>query len=191
VIPIKILAVSGYKAHEIGIFKNSDPAIDIIKKAIRQHLLAKIDEGLEWVIVSGQLGVEMWAAEVTIELKDSFPSLQLAVLTPFENQEEKWNEVNKEQYEYIVMNSDFTSSISKKKYENPQQFRNKNQFMIKKSDGLLMLYDEEMEGSPKFLWNLAKQYTESNPYKLTQITFQDLQWIAEEQEMNHDTSILD
>lgn len=188
---MKVLSISGYKAHEIGVFKNSDPAITIIKKAIRQEIVAKLDEGLEWVIISGQLGVELWAAEVVLELKEEFPSLQLAILTAFEQHEEKWNEANQELYQSIAMEADFVEAISKSPYTNPQQLKNKNYFHIKKSDGLLMVYDEEKEGSPKYLWNMAKEYSQSNQYELTQITFQDLQWIVEEEQWNSDSAVID
>lgn len=188
---MKVMTISGYKAHEIGIFKQTDPAITIIKKALKQHVESKINEGLEWVIVSGQLGVELWAAEVVLELKTIYPSLNLAILTAFENHDENWNEGNQEHYQRIAMEADFVDAISKKPYENPQQLRNKNHFHLLKSDGLLMVYDEEKEGSPKYLWELAKKYRETNDYDLTQITFQDLQWIAEEAQWDDDSSIVD
>jgi len=55
---MKRLVVTGYKQHELGIFKEDHPAIGFIKKALETQLVALLDEGLEWVIVSGQLGVE-------------------------------------------------------------------------------------------------------------------------------------
>jgi uncharacterized phage-like protein YoqJ len=66
---VKRLIVTGYKPHELGIFDDKHPGVVIIKKALESQLIAQIDEGLEWVIISGQLGVEMWAAEVVLELK--------------------------------------------------------------------------------------------------------------------------
>ncbi|MGD7045394.1 DUF1273 domain-containing protein [Jeotgalibacillus proteolyticus] len=188
---MKILTVSGYKSHEIGIYKQSDPAVKIIKKAIKQHIEAKVGEGLEWVLVSGQLGVEMWAAEVVIELKDRFPELKLAILTAFEKHEEKWNENNQEMYQQVVLEADFVDAISKKPYQNPQQLKNKNLFHLTKSDGLLMIYDEEKEGSPKFLWEMARDWSKINEYSVTQINFQDLQWLVEEDQLDKDSSIVD
>ncbi|KIL48019.1 DUF1273 domain-containing protein [Jeotgalibacillus campisalis] len=183
---MRILTISGYKSHEIGIYKQSDPAVSIIKKALKQQILANIEEGLEWILVSGQLGVEMWAAEVVIELKEQYPELKLAILTAFEQHEEKWNESNQEMYQQIVLNADFVDSISKKPYQNPQQLRNKNLFHLSKSDGLLIIYDDENEGSPKFLWEMAKEWSKKEDYSLTQINFQDLQWLVEESQMDDD-----
>ncbi|KIL44160.1 DUF1273 domain-containing protein [Jeotgalibacillus soli] len=182
---MKVLTISGYKSQEIGVFKQTDPALFYIKKAIKQILLQRIEEGLEWVIISGQLGVELWAGEVVLELKELYPNLSLAILTAYADHELKWNEANQEMYKQIANQADFVEAISKKPYENPQQLSNKNKFLITKSDGLLMVYDEEHDGSPKYLWQLAKQYQENHSYEIIQVTFQDLQLIVEEEQWNN------
>lgn len=65
-------------------------------------------------MISGQLGVEIWAAEVVFDLQLDYPELQLAVLTPFLEQEEKWNDVNKELYEFVLSQADYVDSITKR-----------------------------------------------------------------------------
>ncbi|WP_335869667.1 DUF1273 domain-containing protein [Bacillus sp. 2205SS5-2] len=182
---MKVVTITGYKAHELGLFNAKDPAITYIKQAIKKELRDMLDEGLEWVLISGQLGVELWGAEVVLQLQEEYPHLQLAVLTPFQKQEEKWNEQNRELYESITINADFFDSISHKPYESPQQFRQKNVLFLQKSDATLLLYDEEKEGSPKYYFQLAKQYQEKYPYDIRQITFQDLQNIVEEEQLKN------
>ncbi|KAB7672972.1 DUF1273 domain-containing protein [Bacillus sp. B1-b2] len=178
---MKVAVISGYKPFEIGIFKRDDPAVTYIKIAIRKHLEQMIEEGLEWVIISGQLGTELWAAEVVFDLQEAYPNLKLGVVTPFLEQEQSWKEPNREWYEEILMQADFVDSISKKTYENPQQFVNKNVFLVKKSDAMLLFYDEESVGSPKYLYDLAKKYKENYPYDIRKIQFSDLQDIVEEE----------
>jgi uncharacterized phage-like protein YoqJ len=180
---IKVLAITGYKPYELGIFHNQHEAIHYIKKAIQKPLIQFAEEGLEWAVISGQLGVELWAAEVVLDLQIDYPQLKLAVLTPFLNQEENWNEENKEYYEFIVSQADFVDSITKRNYENPGQFRLKNQFIVEKSDGLLIVYDDEKEGSPKFMLDAAKKKAEKGKYDIFPITFYDLQAIIEEEQM--------
>ncbi|AYA76794.1 hypothetical protein DOE78_15830 [Bacillus sp. Y1] len=178
---IKMVYISGYKASELGIFKENDPGVVYIKLAIKKALLKLIDQGLEWVMVSGQLGVEMWAAEVVIELrKKDYPDLKLAIITPFLDQEGNWSDKNKEWYHSIIQKADYVDSVTKRKYDSPAQFRLKNQFAIKKTDALLLVYDEERDGSPKYLLQTAKHYQENNEYPITQINFYDLQLLVEE-----------
>lgn len=182
---MKVLTISGYKSHELGIFKNDDKSVDYIKKAIEKPLLGFLDEGLEWVLISGQMGVELWAAEVVFELQLHFPELKLAILTPFLNQESKWNESNKEYYDFIISQADFVDSITKREYESPLQFRQKNQFLVDKSDGLLLVYDEEKEGSPKFLLEIAKKKQQVTSFMINTINFFDLQSVVEEETMKN------
>ena len=180
---MKVLTVSGYKPFELGIFKNDHPSVIFIKEALRKSLLSKLEEGIEWVLISGQLGVELWAAEVVFELQNDYSNLKLAVITPFLNQDATWREQNKEWYESILAQADFVDSVTKKGYEKPWQFRLKNQFFIEKSDSLLLMYDQEKEGSPKYLYEMALQYQNSHTYPIELITFYDLQLIVEEEQL--------
>ncbi|MEH6987376.1 DUF1273 domain-containing protein [Cytobacillus firmus] len=181
----KVAVISGYKPFEVGIFKNDNPAVGYIKTAIRKSLLSLMDDGLEWVIISGQLGAELWAAEVVYDLQlEGYEDLKLAVITPFLDQEASWKDANKEWYESILAQADFVDSVTKKPYESPQQFRLKNHFLISKSDVLLLFYDMEKEGSPKYLYETAKKYQEENEYDIRLITFYDLQLIVEEEQFS-------
>lgn len=179
----KVVAISGYKPFELGIFQKDHPSVIFIKAAIKKSIIALIDDGVEWVLISGQLGVELWAAEVVFDLQLEFPELKLAVITPFLNQEGKWNDKNKEWYETILSQADFIDSVTKKGYEKPWQFRLKNQFFIEKSNRLLLLYDQEKEGSPKYLYEMALLYQKDHTYPVELISFYDLQMIVEEEEL--------
>lgn len=156
-VDMKVIAVTGYKPFELGIFKNDHPGVECIKKALRRKLTAFVEGGLEWVIISGQLGVELWTAEVVFEIQVEYPDLKLAVFTPFLEQEEGWKEDNREYYEFILSQADHVDSITKRKYESPEQFKLKNQIFIEKSDALLAVYDEEKPGSPKYIVEAAKK----------------------------------
>jgi len=177
---IKRLVITGYKPHELGIFNQNHPGIPIIKTAIQRKLIELIDDGLEWVILSGQLGVETWAAEVIIELQESYPDLKYAIITPFLDQEKNWNEEKQEKYEEILMYAEFYKSITNKPYEGPWQFIEKNKFFLRNSDGILLIYDEEKEGSPKYIKQLAESYAKNNDYAIFIVNSYDLSVIAEE-----------
>jgi uncharacterized phage-like protein YoqJ len=150
-----------------------------------RKLTAFVEEGLEWVIISGQLGVELWAAEVVFEIQVEYPNLKLAIFTPFLEQEESWKEDNREYYEFILSQADHIDSITKRKYESPEQFKLKNQFFIEKSDALLAVYDEEKPGSPKYIVEAAKKKREIENYHSYFILFSDLQDIMEEEQWNN------
>ena len=64
---MKVIAVTGYKPFELGIFKN-DAGVECIK-ALHRKLTNFVEDGLEWVIISGQLGVELWVLKLFLKCK--------------------------------------------------------------------------------------------------------------------------
>lgn len=177
---IKSIFVTGYRPHELGIFNNTHPGVAIIKKALEQQLRTLIDDGLEWVVISGQQGVETWTAEVVLELQAEFSELKYSVITPFLEQEKNWNEQKQSTYMNIVSKANFVTSVTKRPYEAPWQFIEKDKFIIDNTDAMLLVYDEENEASPKYVLKLVEKYMEKNDYELLKINAYDLQLIAEE-----------
>lgn len=182
---MKVLFITGYKPFEYGIFKNDHPGVRFIKKAIRQRLAAMVDEGLEWVLITGQQGTELWAAEEAMDMRDESGLPKVSVITPYLDQEESWKDSNKEYYRRILGRADFVSSIYQKPYEGPHQLRMKNEYIIGKSDAILLVYDEEREGSPKFALMEARKKSGKEDYPVIMISFDDLQQAAEEESLDY------
>ena len=180
---INKVAITGYKAQELGIFQEEHPGVRVIQQALEEKLRSLIEQGLEWVLLSGQLGVETWAADVVISLQKEFPQLHFAIVTPFLEQEKNWNDAKKEKYQEIMQHANFTSSITNRPYEAPWQFVEKNKWFLTHSDALLIVYDDENEGSPKYMYELAQKYMENHAYECIKIDAYDLQMIAEEIQM--------
>ena len=179
---IKRLVITGYKPYELRIFQENHPGIKYIKKAIRRELEKLLAEGLEWIITSGQPGVEMWTVEVVFELQEKYPDLKYAILPPFLDQEKRWREHLQEKYHELLLHADFHQPISNRPYEGPWQYRARDKFLLRNSDALLLVYDEEQEGSPKFIKNLAEQYAKRKNYPIIMITSYDLQLLVEEEQ---------
>lgn len=177
---MKTIVVSGYKSTELGIFKENDPRVAFIKAAIEKRLISFIEEGLEWVIITGQLGVEMWTAEVVLDLKDNY-DINIAMIPPFENQENRWPDPLKEKYQELTFIVDFFQPLYKGEYKGPYQFQAKNKWLVDKSDGCLLLMDEDNQGSNKYLYDIAKV---KEGYQVYLITPMDLEDIVEEIRMN-------
>lgn len=179
---VKVLTVSGYKPMELNIFKESDKRVTVIKTALANRLIGFIEEGLEWVIVSGQLGVELWTAEIVLDLKDTY-DINLAVFPPFENQSSRWPEHLQLAYEEVVLTADFYKPLYKGNYRGAFQFKAKNMWFVDKSDACLLLLDEEFPGSNKYFYEYAKKAEKD--YPIYTITPQDLNDVVEEMQMQN------
>lgn len=85
-------------------------------------------------------------------------------------------------YEAMLAQADYEESLTHRPYESPLQFRQKNAFFIEKSDALLLLYDPEMEGSPKYMLQQAEKRRETDGYPIYSITMDDLRAAVEEED---------
>src|SRR5690625_4530510 len=176
---MEILTVTGYKPMEINIFNEEDEKIKFIKRAIEKRLIGFIEEGLKWVLISGQMGVEMWTADVVFSLKETY-DVNIAVIPPFENQSERWPEALQYKYEELMMTADFFKPLYKGGYEGPHQFRARDMWLIDKSDACLVLIDEENPGSIKYFRNAVQSVEDYPMYTITPF---DLDEVVEEMQM--------
>ena len=169
---VSVLVV-GYKAFDLGIFGDKDQRLKIIKAAIRRDLIYLLENGMKWLVFTGNLGFEVWVLEVAKELQEEY-DFQLATIFIFENQGENWNEVNQEKLANFK-NVDFIK-YAYPSYENPSQFRTYNQFLLENTDGAYLFYDEENETKLKYLYRMMK---ENEQYHIKKLTFDDLNEMAE------------
>lgn len=170
---MKTLYITGYKPYELGIFKNNQQEVRFIKLFLQDRIKAYIEEGLEWVIIQGNLGTELWAAEVVIRLKKHY-DIKLGIITPFLKHYEKWNEENQTYYQQICSKADYMNSVFLDQYKGGYMFQQANQFILDNTEGTLIFYDEEHEGSPKFFKQTLVDFTRENHYTMDSISLFDL-----------------
>ncbi|WP_077621774.1 SLOG family protein [Sediminibacillus massiliensis] len=181
---MKILTVTGYKPMEMNIFKQDDKRIEYIKAAIKKKIISFIEEGLEWVLISGQMGVELWAGQVVQELQDTY-DIKLGIIPPFEDQDQRWPDSLKMIYEELVLQADFHQPIYHGGYKGPYQFKAKNQWLVEKSDGCVILLNEEFPGSTRFFYDVAASANQKNGYPIYLITPMELEEIVNDIQMEN------
>ncbi len=170
------LWLTGYRSYELGVFGDQDPKLLVIKETLKKLLIDKIENGTDWLITGGQLGVEQWAAEVGLSLKADYPELNVAMMTPFADFGHNWNETNQAKYLQIASRVDFHQSVSAQPYHGPQQLRNYQEFMLSHTDEAVLVYDLEVPGKPKYDYQAIDRFQERHSYPLTLI---DMDWLQE------------
>lgn len=179
---MKTLLVTGYRAHELGIYDSKHQGIPYIKKALANRLAPLIEEGLEWVITPGQYGVDLWACEVVLELKRQYPELKLGIITAHAAPEEKWKEEKQNEYRRIIAGADYYGAVSNAPYEGSWQFRARDDLLFRKSDGILLFYDEDAaDSSAKFTKERALKLHAEGDYELYLMHAEEIQNIADEE----------
>ena len=178
---MKKLLVSGYRAHELNIFSQKHKGIPYIKQAITNKLIPLLEDGLEWVITPGQYGTDLWACEAALELKSSYPDLKVSIIAAYSDYIKDWKEEKREYAEQLLRQVDYYTALSKEPYSGPWQFTARDQLLLRKTDGLLLFYDEELgEASPKYLKEKALNKQSEEDYLVISITSEEIQSIADE-----------
>lgn len=169
------LIITGYRNYEIGVFQEKDPKIRVLKKVIRETLIPLIEDGITWIVIGGNLGVELWAGEVVIDLKEEYPEIQLAILFPFEGWGENWKEANQTVLGKVKAGADYVNATSHQPYQNPSQLKNHTAFLLQKTAACLLIYDEEFKGKTEYFLKDARKFQERHAYHILQITMDDLE----------------
>lgn len=179
---MKNLLVTGYRAHELGIFDQKHKGIPYIRKAIEARLAPLVEEGLEWVLTPGQYGVDLWACEAVIGLKKRYPHLKLSIIAAYLHPEEKWKEDKRDYYRGILKDVDYYGTVSNQPYNGVWQLTARDELLIRKTDGVLLFYDEDAgEASPKYIKQRALKRCAEDGYRYLSITAEDVQGIADEE----------
>ena len=77
-----------------------------IKTGLESAILRAIDSGYDCFISGMSRGVDIWAAEIVLELKRDIPELQLIAALPYEGMGNSWNAVWKDRYLAILDKAD-------------------------------------------------------------------------------------
>lgn len=172
---MQTMVISGYRSFELGVFQEKDPKIKVIKKVLKITIQQYIEEGLEWILIGGNLGTEIWAGQVVLDLQKEYPELKLGIIFPFEDFGENWNEKNQQVLTELKIKANYVNAVSHVSYQNPGQLKNHSQFLLTHSGGLLVVYDDEYPGKTQFLLKEAQEHASKNDFIIHQITMDDLQ----------------
>lgn len=184
---LKSIFVSGYRSYELNIFDQTDPKYLYLKEFIKSQLKNYIENGVEWFIITGQLGIELWTGEIVLELQEEYSEAHLAVILPYTSFGEKWNETNQGLLERVTHQADYVNYSSNKDYESPKQLNANQVFTIRNTDGAFLIYDtmmgESADGSPKYVYDLIEKYQEKSTYELNLVGFEEIEFFIHEYNM--------
>lgn len=172
------LWITGYRSYELNVFKKDDPKIEVLKNVLKGLLVQKIEEGLEWVISGGQLGIEQWSVEVALELQKEYPELKVAMILPYSDFEKRWQDDKQLTFNLLKEKVNFFANASSEPYKTPLQLKNWQHFMLQHTDQMSLIYDPEFEGKTKYDYNMAKKYQENHDYAIDLIDMDQLQTSA-------------
>lgn len=132
-------AFTGHRPHRFP-WKNNedDPRCVSLKKALAKEISGLVYIGVTDFYSGGAEGVDCWAAQIVLELREKNPALKLHCILPYEGQADKWSDSARERYQEILKNADSVKYVSRDYYDGCLIER--NHWLVDSADYLLAVF---------------------------------------------------
>ena len=112
-----------------------------LKKRLRDEFMALYRQGVRRFYVGGCLGIDQWAGEILLRLKEQpdFTDIELVIAAPFPDHDAKWDKWNQSQLRFLISHS--TEHLIIGKVDHPESYIARNQYMLAHADVLVAVYD--------------------------------------------------
>lgn len=136
-------AITGYRPSRFR-FKYNENNKDCkrIKRRMEEQFPLLYQKGVHHFIVGGTLGVDMWAGEILLAMKEKseFSEIKLTMALPFEGYDVDWDRVSRKRKNQIQKQAEVL--VIGKEPGTPS-YTKRNHFMVDHADIVLVVYDNE------------------------------------------------
>ena len=164
----KACAFTGHRPEKLPFGENEqDKRCIDLKATLRAEIEKLIEEGVTHFLCGMARGVDTFAAETVLSLKEQYPEITLECAIPCETQAEKWNEQQRDRYFGIVEKCD-KETMLQNRYTPDCMFK-RNRYMVYNCDVLIAVWDGRPSGTSKtveYAKELGKEIIVINPKSL-------------------------
>lgn len=144
---MKSCAFTGYRPQKLPFgFNEADPRCTALKEIIREQTIRLIEEkGITHFISGMALGVDMYAAEIVLDLKETYPCITLESAIPCETQASRWNAAMRERYRKLLDRCD-RRTVLQARYT-PDCMEKRNRYMVDHADCIIAVWNGKPGGT--------------------------------------------
>ena len=124
-------------------YDESAPGCVLLKEVLAAQISALAEQGVTDFLSGMAQGVDLWCAQIVLNLKKKNPALKLHAILPCEGQENKWSVSAREIYHSILEQADEVVYVGQEYSRGCMLERNR--YMVDRSVRLIAVYD----GAPK------------------------------------------
>ena len=140
-------------------YNEEHPTCVKIKSQLRRLIVGMIEKMNVTRFISGcALGVDLWAAEIVLDLKDDYPNIMLEAAIPCRSQAASWNVKSKERYDRLLSQCDKVTVLQEQYTSNCMMQRNK--YMVDKADYVIAVWNGKPSGT---LNTMNYAFAQGNP----------------------------
>jgi len=153
----KICAFTGHRPQSLPFgFNEADERCFALKGMLREEIIKLIEkEGVSHFITGMALGVDMYAAEIVLDLKAAYPGITLESAIPCETQAVNWTVQQRERYFDIASKCDKETLIQNHYTADCMQKRNR--YMVDQADYIIAVWDGRPSGTGNTVKYAKKQ----------------------------------
>lgn len=140
----KVCSFTGHRPDKFN-FKYNEEHIDCIR--LKAKLIDEIEKlylsGVKYFLTGCAMGVDIWCAEIVLQLKNKYEDIELFSVLPCNNHDEKWSKSYKQRLKNVLDNS--KKSIKLQKNYTYDCYFKINKYLVDKSNIVLGVYDLKMK----------------------------------------------
>lgn len=114
-------------------------AEDAAKAWLREQICKAVSDGYTTFITSMGMGVDIWAAQIVIRLRDDNPFLHLIAAEPYPSFPAKWSDEWAEAYREILRAADYVKQLAPRYTSDASQ--NQGKWLVNHSARLIAIYN--------------------------------------------------
>ena len=142
------ICFTGHRPDRLGGYA-PNPIQDWVNQSLNDVIQKAIYKEINWFISGGALGVDQWAAEIIIGIKNQGKPVNLCIAKPFPSQANKWKEEAKTAYDKILQGSDEIIEVSEGGFA-AWKMHKRNRWMVDHSKYVIAVWDQAKKGGT---WN--------------------------------------
>lgn len=144
-------------------FNESDPRCVQLKNILLSEIERMITENDVTHFISGMaIGVDMFAAEIVLELRSRYPGITLEAAIPCDGQDARWIEPLRERYRKLLTLCDKITQTEKR--YTAECMHKRNRYMVDSSEYAIAVWDGNPSGT-----GVTVRYAKEKQKKLTVI----------------------
>ena len=116
-----------------------------VKEGLRKEIIKSIEDGYTTFISGMARGVDIWAAEIVLELKEKNHDIKLICASPFEGFEKSWKAEWQKAYKKIMKSADYVHFVCEK--YSMGSYQKRNVWMVDRSAKVIAVSDGQKGGT--------------------------------------------
>lgn len=130
---------TGHRPEKLG-----RPEAEVIK-SLEREIRSAVADGFQTFISGMARGVDLWAAEIVLALRDEGASIRLICASPYQGFESNWSTAWQKRYAQVMEKADLVRYICPR--YSRDCFQRRNEWMVDHSARVIAIYNGELGGT--------------------------------------------